>query len=479
MRRWMATAVALALVGVGCDGNQATQSTVSSPEAPAVTVPTTTTAAPPTTASTTITAESPEATSLDPEAVCDRFVENSDMDWTVSRADWAVDGATIVCLVLGFIAAPGGPQLPGATKPPYDASIWLIGPDGSAKLHSAGWSTTAPYLFDDLVAPATEPPPAPESRWQPDLDLPPFPGQEELLAAWAKWEEQGPVDYKFVVSGGSFFSGGEYRVFVSGDEWRVVTLEPPYLNAGGVLGAIGPIERLFAFVESIASEHLAVSYDPTWGYPTRLNHAPDPLSDLWWEVHLSHFVILDRPSNKGGDLDGLMTPWWQGFRAHAVVEATIVGPVEPIGGNWAGWIVAIEDTAVLYLNGTISPTDGYIRASGIIYTQVADSVNQGPGALRGMEGERLVLFLTYSGNSIIEERPGFRVKWAARHTDNGLEFIGPPATFTTINQDLPTLCGPNDGPRDADQELDLLIRLIDSVHGDWEEAVETACNPEG
>jgi len=386
--------------------------------------------------------------------------------------------AVAVALVLVGAGCDGGEA--GTTSVPPVSSTAPPGTEPTVVT-----TTTVPAT--STSAPVVEPPAVSESPWQPDLDLPPFPGQDELLAAWAKWETSGPTDYTFVTSGGSFFSGGEYRVFVTGGDTTVVTLEPPYQSAGVVLGALGPMERLFAFVESIASEHLHVRYDPTWGYPTRVTQAPAPLVDGSWSVKVSDFQVLQQPPVVEGDDPTTLGPeWWQLLRAHGVVEATVLGPTGPFGGDWGGWVVAIEDTQVLYWASKVAPTEGYLKAGGIIITAVADPASFGPRILRGTEGERLILLLGHPpGEPWGEEQSLFRVLWAARRTDNGLEFLGPWAEFTTINQGLPGLCGPTDEPRDADAEIDLLVRLVDGVfhrtdwRGDWEAEVEAACNPEG
>jgi len=73
------------------------------------------------------------------------------------------------------------------------------------------------------------------------------------------------------------------------------------------------------------------------------------------------------------------------------------------------------------------------------------------------------------------------VHYRAVLTENGLHIIGPLGGYSTINEDLPTLCDPTDEPRDTDVEIGLLIRLIQEldrdIEGGWEGAVTAACDP--
>lgn len=357
--------------------------------------------------------------------------------------------------------------------------------DGGAGISTTGMASTTssppettlspPVTFPSTITLPPEEPPGivADPRYRPDPGLPPFPGREELLAAWALWESQGLESYRFVIGGSSSWIGfGRYEVLVTGDKVSVVTVESPPSDWPQVgWSMFGPVERLLALIESLPSESLSVEYDPDMGYATRVDFDdPGWVDEEWWIV-VSELKPFD--GEHPTEVVDAPTSDWKRHSRHvgAVIEGTVGGPERFVDESaHPGWVVPVEGFTVHYHRSGLDsmPFDPL---------KVFDSWwGVGPRTLRNHEGERLILFLFATG---LHDAPVWTVRWVAHRTADGLEFIGPEAEFSTINDDLPTLCGPSSGTRDADAELDLLICWLQEVEQqeerDREAALEVAC----
>jgi len=303
------------------------------------------------------------------------------------------------------------------------------------------------------------------------MRLPPFPGQIELAEAWELWESQGLEDYRFTISG-----WGTFEIFVSGDDISVTQINPPPDRSPETAWKMyGPVERLFALVESRPSRWLTVEYDPIWGYPTFVGYDHLGARDEEWRIRVSDLEPFE------GDLPphGIEPPpsrlRSESFNNVELIVEVTVGPVVDYFDEAAetGWIVTLDDAVVHHLGRRLEPIPDESF-------EVYDYDYRGPRTLRGHEGERLVLFLSHSAHP-----SGWRVTWAAKRTDDGLEFLGPRAELSTLNDEVPLLCNP-DAPqqegstRDAEAEFQLLVRWAQEIDtpgsGGWENALTTVCN---
>jgi len=366
------------------------------------------------------------------------------------------DQGNIVLTDTGWHAAAYGEGVAYLTPVPWEglAGVAIEGYDA--------WTPTT-----NTTPPSTTFPPGAV----PPAGLSPFPGQQELIEAWERWNAQGPGNYRFRIAGGSaWIAFGSYDVYVVDGGVSVVPVPLDDLLAG--VGMFGPVERLFAPIESIPTNHLDVRYDPVLGYPTSI-YFDKPCIDEEWRFRISDLEPFDGDS----PAHGLESPpgrlrWTRYDSVSLIAEVTIGAPQRHLEYPYSpGWVVEVHD-----------PTIHYIRRQrwrpGDPFT-VLDSARSGPRLLRDHEGERLILFMY---RPVVEDGT-WHILWAARYTDNGLMFIGPEAEFSTLNTDLLSLCSTttDEAVRDSASELQLLIRWAEELaatphNGDREAAIAEACS---
>lgn len=114
---------------------------------------------------------------MSPLAACDEFIAGRGENWTTARAGTVTAGELVawqeqlasasdiglrsryrerpvseeltVCLYWGHVSAPGVPPVDGASRTPYNASLWVITSDGSGHLEAAGTKENQTMLPSD------------------------------------------------------------------------------------------------------------------------------------------------------------------------------------------------------------------------------------------------------------------------------------------------------------------------------------------
>lgn len=255
------------------------------------------------------------------------------------------------------------------------------------------------------------------------------PGLEGLEAARALWRSRGLTRYRYTAElGWDWGSAGRYQVWV--DTGRTVEVPPPG-TAPLPYPRFGDVEWLFDLVGSIPPEYLRdVVFDPKAGYPTMvMGVGPGHEEWMLWVRDLTSTT----ESLPGVPEAEPSLPWLSRGRIQevvAVVEGALVDGTA-VSFDPPGWVVWLQQETVLAWRDSTPPP-------GAEPLRVVDPLRPAQlPVLRGAEGRSLVLFLGRA-----ESRAGFRLLWAARRTDRGLEFVGPANAVPFLNAEVPRLCVP-------------------------------------
>ncbi len=191
----------------------------------------------------------------------------------------------------------------------------------------------------------------------------------------------------------------------------------------------GDIDWLFDVVESIPPAYLReVVFDPTLGYPT-LVVAVGPFHQEWTARVEDLQPTADDPPAVPAAAASL--PWMSRGRmqhVRTIVAGTVGGVLAPSFDD-PGWIVEFHPE---------STPGGGLR--------ILDPLPvAGLPLVWGHQGESLILFLAEETPRLGEDptpTAEFSIVWAARRTDQGLEFVGPADAAPFLNTEVPRLCVP-------------------------------------
>ncbi|MBN2112586.1 MAG: hypothetical protein JW785_00505 [Acidimicrobiia bacterium] len=252
-------------------------------------------------------------------------------------------------------------------------------------------------------------------------------GLESLEANRALWEEHGPAGYRFTAElAWDWGSEGPFEIFVDGD--AVVEVSP--VGVDSVPGRrFGDVGWLFELVASIPPAHLReVVYDPILGYPTLVMGAGPSHEE--WALRAEGLVAAgdEPPAAPATTLD---LPWLS--RGHIQqVDAIVAGAVSDAvrtSFDDPGWVVTFHPQS------SFNTERGLFILDPLLPAQLPILWDRG--------GENLVLFLADEPLPLGERptfAPDYRVLWAARRTDTGLQFVGPADAVPFLNAEVPRLC---------------------------------------
>ena len=261
-------------------------------------------------------------------------------------------------------------------------------------------------------------------------------GLDALDGARARWQAGAPDRYRFTAELSSEWEDAQQiEVWVDGD--RVVEGR----GEDAILGLdprLGDVAWLFDLVESIPPAYLQeVAFDPTLGYPTLMVAAG--AFGREWTLRVEKLEATDAGPPAVSAVTAPL-PWMS--RGHfQQVDAIVEGIVgETLGPSFdgPGWIVAFHVQDSYFPGVTYSGERGLLIIDPLVAARIP--------MLWDRRGERLVLFLAADGPPALGENPNtvadYRLLWAARRTDGGLEFVGPTDAAPYLNAEVPLLCVP-------------------------------------
>jgi len=256
---------------------------------------------------------------------------------------------------------------------------------------------------------------------------------EALEANRALWEQHGPAGYRYTAElAWDWGSEGPFDIFVDGDE----VVEVPPVGVDPVPGRrFGDVGWLFELVASVPPAYLReVVYDRALGYPV-LVMGVGPFHEEWTlRAHGLAPTDDELPAVPGATLD---LPWLSRGRISRI-DAIVAGVVsDPVRTSFddPGWVFNLHPQSAFFGEWVHRTERGLFILDPLRPAQLP--------VLWGRNRESLILFLGEEPLPLGERptfAPDYRVLWAARITDRGLEFVGPAAAVPFLNAEVPRLC---------------------------------------
>jgi len=292
---------------------------------------------------------------------------------------------------------------------------------------------------------------------------------EEVAAARVRWESHELEGYAFTASRSSQVPTDPWEVRVWRGEVTEVPLpepgEDPYPLPNRFGTRFGTVDHLLDLIESTPSAWISAEFDPAWGYPTRISLNEPHWIDEEWTLTIEDFRVLDEPPDPPPSLPDTVVEgrlqMERNFPNYPVIVEAVVGSPLRVDRHFLGWVYSIEVEQIIYHPDHLDPLP-------LGTVEVSDRMFSPPGNLLPHGGQRVLLLLTLDW---FDQRPSWAVFAVAQRTDNGLRLSGSMAQYAGFDTEVAYLCHyprssiPLDGTpdRDADAELDLLIRWLEEI----------------